>query len=93
MQLRMDATTQINPVSALHSVLRAHGLDVDNFEFEEHESGLADLLGGSGGILAVKCHSTGEERLYATGTDSAWLGAFMMDLGSGHFGKLARPAL
>ena len=90
MNLRLEAAPS-RAVSALHSVLRAHGLEVENFEFEEHESsGLADLLGGTERILAVKCRSTGEERLYATGPDSAWLGAFMMDLGSGHFGKLAR---
>ena len=91
MNLQLD-TPPNGSVRALHSLLRAHGLDVANFEFEEHQSsGLMDLLGSSGGgILAVKCRSTGEERLYATGVDSAWLGAFMMDLGSGHFGKLAR---
>lgn len=90
MNLRLDpAPTGI--VNVLHSLLRARGLDIDNFEIEEHESsGLSDLLGGSERILAVKCRSTGEERLYAAGVDSAWLGAFMMDLGSGHFGKLAR---
>jgi hypothetical protein len=92
MRLLVDATTRISPFSALQSVLRAHGFDADNFEFEEHESGFAELLGGSGRILAVKCRSSGEERLYATGADSAWLGAFMMDLGSGHFGKLPRSA-
>jgi hypothetical protein len=88
MNLRLDPAPSAD-VNALHSVLRAHGLQVENFEFEEHESsGFADLLGGRDRILAVKCRSTGEERLYATGPDSAWLGAFMMDLGSGHFGKL-----
>ena len=92
MDLHLD-TPRSGALSALHSLLRAHGLDVDNFEFEEHEaSGLMDLLDGSGRILAVTCRSTGEERLYATGVDSAWLGAFMMDLGSGHFGKLPRVA-
>lgn len=92
MQLLEDATTQISPVRALHSVLRAHGLDAADFDFEEHESGFAELLDGGGRILAVRCRSTGEERLYATGTDSAWLGAFIMDLGSGHFGMLPRVA-
>ena len=90
MNLRLDPTPS-GTISALHRLLRARGLDIDTFEFEEHEaSGLADLLGGSERILAVRCRATGEERLYATGADSAWLGAFMMDLGSGHFGKLAR---
>jgi hypothetical protein len=81
-------------VTVLHSLLRAHGFDVDGFEFAEHESsGLADLLGGSERIIAVKCRASGEERLYATGPDSAWLGAFMMDLGSGHFGRLSRVSV
>jgi hypothetical protein len=38
----------------------------------------------------VRCRSTGEERLYATGADSAWLGAFMLDLGAGHFAAFSR---
>jgi hypothetical protein len=80
-------------LSALHGLLRGHGLDIEHFEFEEHRSsGLSDLLGESEGILAVRCKSTGEERLYATGLDSAWLGALMMDLGSGHFRTLAARA-
>ena len=62
---------------------------VEDFEFETHESGFQELFGG-GGILAVRCRSTGEERLYATGADSAWLGAFMMDLGAGHFAAFSR---
>ena len=78
-------------IDALHSLLRAHGIDPNEFEFEEYESsGLTDLLGGSGCILAARCRFNGVERLYATGVDSAWYGAFMMDLGSGHFGKLSR---
>ena len=90
MELRQDATVPIDPVNALRSVLRAHGFDVADFEFEQHESSLSGLLGGAGGILAVRRRSTGEERLYATGADSAWLGAFVMDLGSGHFGVVGR---
>jgi hypothetical protein len=92
MQLLDTATIRVDPVQTLHSLLRAHGLDAADFEFEEHDSGFADVLGGSGRIVSVKCRSSGEERLYATGPDSAWLGAFMMDVGSGHFGKLPRHA-
>jgi hypothetical protein len=78
-------------IDALHSLLRAHGIDPKEFEFEEYESsGLTNLLGGGDCILAVRCRSSDVERLYATGADSAWYGAFMMDLGSGHFGKLLR---
>jgi hypothetical protein len=91
MELRQDPmTTPIDPVTALRSVLRAHGFDVDDFEIEEHESSLAGLLGGTGGILAVRRRSSGEERLYATGPESAWLGAFIMDVASGHFGAVGR---
>jgi hypothetical protein len=39
-------------------------------------------------VLRVRCWSTGEERVYPTG--SAWLGAFLMDLGGGHFARAAR---
>jgi|KBSSwiStaDraftv2_1062776.scaffolds.fasta_scaffold1679659_2 hypothetical protein len=92
MELRHDVAAPIDPVNALRGVLRAHGLDVADFEFEEHESSLVELLGSSGAILAVRRRSTGEERLYAIGHDSAWLGAFMMDLGSGHFGAVRRHA-
>ena len=86
--------TPIEPVEAparvLDSVLRAHGFDAGDFEIAEHETDFADLLGQGGRIVAVKRRSTGEERLYATGPDTAWLGAFMMDLGSGHFGRTPR---
>jgi hypothetical protein len=90
MELRQDATVLGNPLGALRGVLRAQGVDVADFEFVEHESGLAGLRGGAGGILSVRQRSTGEERLYATGADSAWLGAFMMDVASGHFGTVGR---
>ena len=45
----------------------------------------SDLFDGIGGMLRVRCCSTGEERVYPTGSGSAWLGAFLMDLGGGHF--------
>ena len=41
-------------------------------------------------MLRVRCWSTGEERVYPTGSGSAWLGAFLMDLGGGHFARAAR---
>ena len=86
MELRQVATPRVEPAHALRGVLRAHGLDVADFEFEEHESSLVQLLGSSAAILSVRRRSTGEERLYAIGNGSAWLGDFMMDLVSGHFG-------
>ena len=76
---------------ALSGVLRAKGFEVEDFEVEE-ERGLAwaDLFDGIGGVLRVRCCSTGEERVYPTGSSSAWLGAFLMDLGGGHFAGAAR---
>ena len=79
------------PARVLHSVLRANGFDAGDFEIAEHETDFVDLLGQSGRVVTVRRRSTGEERLYATGPEAAWLGAFMMDLGSGHFGRVARP--
>jgi len=77
--------------SALVAALRARGFAPDDFRLEEeHDSELAEELGVSGGILKVRCRSTGEERLYATGAGSGWLGAFLMDLGRGHFARAAR---
>jgi len=82
------------PVShALSGVLRAKGFEVGDFEVEEHEaSAWSDLLEGISGVLRVRCCSTGEERVYPTGSGSAWLGAFLMDLGGGHFSRAARAA-
>ena len=88
MNLQMNPTPPA-AASALRGVLRAHGLQVEDFDFEEYDaSGLGDLLGQRERILSVRRRSTGEERLYASGPHSSWLGAFMMDLGSGHFGKV-----
>ena len=80
------------PVSdALSGVLRAKGFAVDDFEVEEDEVPTgAGLFEGLGGLLRVRCWSTGEERVYRTGSGSTWLGAFLMDLGGGHFARAAR---
>ena len=76
---------------ALSGVLRAKGFEVDDFEIEDDDApALADLFGMRGGLLRVRCCSTGEERMYPTGSGSAWLGAFLMDLGGGHFARAAR---
>ncbi|MEO6744875.1 MAG: hypothetical protein ABIS28_08380 [Caldimonas sp.] len=92
MSVRAEETPSIDPITTLRGLLRAHGRAVGDFEFETHESGFQELFGG-GGILAVRCRSTGEERLYATGPDSAWLGAFLMDLGAGHFAAFSRDVV
>jgi hypothetical protein len=76
---------------ALSGVLRAKGFELGDFELDEDEaSAHADFFGLRSGLLRVKCWSTGEERLYRTGSGSAWLGAFLMDLGGGHFAHAAR---
>ena len=78
---------------ALSGVLRAKGFEVDDFELEDEAApALSDLFGVLGGVLRVRCCSTGEERIYPTGSGSAWLGAFLMDLGGGHFARAARGA-
>ena len=92
MSVRAEETPSIDPIATLRGLLRAHGRTVEDFDFETHESGFQELFGG-GGILAVRCRTTGEERLYATGADSAWLGAFMMDLGAGHFAAFSRDVV
>ena len=74
---------------ALSGVLRAKGFEVADFEVEEDERpAWSDLFDGIGGVLRVRCCSTGEERVYPTG--STWLGAFLMDLGGGHFARAVR---
>ena len=82
------------PVShALSGVLRSKGFEVGDFELEEEQGpAWSELLDGIGGVLRVRCWSTGEERVYRTGSGSAWLGAFLMDLGGGHFSRAARAS-
>ncbi len=76
---------------ALSGVLRSKGFEIGDFELAEDEApALSDLFGVRSGLLWVRCWSTGEERAYSTGTGSAWLGAFLMDLGRGHFARAAR---
>ena len=76
---------------ALSGVLRAKGFEIEDFEVvEDAAPAWFDLFGGIGGLLRVRCCSTGEERVYPTGSGSAWLGAFLMDLGGGHFAQAAR---
>ena len=78
---------------ALSGVLRAKGFELEDFELEEDAAPVwSDLFGSIGGLLRVRCWSTGEERVYPTGSNSAWLGAFLMDLGGGHFAQAARGA-
>lgn len=76
---------------ALCGVLRAKGFEIGDFELEDDAApGLSDLFGVRGSLLRVRCCSTGEERMYHTGLGSVWLGAFLMDLGGGHFSRAVR---
>jgi len=76
---------------ALSGVLQSKGFAVRDFELEEDSGdGLGDLFGVVGGLLRVRCWSTGEERMYSIGAGSTWLGAFLMDLARGHFARAAR---
>ncbi len=90
---RLSSHLPSPPVTAqaLSDVLAAKGFAVGDFELEEDSSGgLGDLFGVVGGLLRVRCWSTGEERMYSTGAGSTWLGAFLMDLARGHFARAAR---
>jgi hypothetical protein len=80
-------------LQALTGVLASKGFEVRDFEVREDDAtALSDLFGVVGGLLRIRCFSTGEERMYPTGSGSAWLGAFLMDLGRGHFSRAAREA-
>lgn len=85
--------TALPPPAArdLNATLRSRGFEIEDFRLREiSSSDLAESLGVFGGLISVRCRSTGEERLYSTGASSAWLGAFLMDLGKGCFADAAR---
>lgn len=91
MQASVHATPAVS--HALSGVLRAKGFEVGDFEVEEEQGPVwSDVFEGLGGVLRVRCWSTGEERVYRTGSGSTWLGAFLMDLGGGHFSRAARAS-
>lgn len=67
------------------------GFQVTDFLIEEEtQSDLSRLLGVVGGLLRVQCRSTGEDRLYSTGSSSAWMASVLADLDDGHFAAAAR---
>lgn len=85
------ASLPLSTTQALSGVLQAKGFRLGDFAIEEESSPrLRDLLGAMGGLLRVRCWSTGEERMYSTGSGSGWLGAFLGDLSRGHFASAAR---
>ena len=77
--------------AALHAALRSRGFELDDFRLcIDRAPDCNELLGIPAGLMRVRCRSTGEERIYPLGAGSAWLGAFVMDLGGGHFARAAR---
>ncbi|NUZ04269.1 hypothetical protein [Piscinibacter koreensis] len=77
------------PFEAVRAVLEAKGFELDDFELKEDVvSPSDDWIDGR--VLRIRCISTGEERIYATGEASAWLGVFLMDLGRGHYAAALR---
>ncbi|MEO7009608.1 MAG: hypothetical protein ABI156_10705 [Caldimonas sp.] len=89
----LHATQPSRAAEALHATLGSRGFDPDDFKVEESAAPeFAQWLGVVGGILKVRCISTGDERIYSIDAGSAWLGAFLMDLGQGHFAAATRSA-
>ena len=88
---RIASLSAARTTHALSGVLVSKGYEVGDFEVDEETgSDLSEVFGLAGGLMKVRCCSTGEERMYSTGLGSAWLGAFLSDLGSGHFAGAAR---
>ena len=81
-------------LQTLKRALGARGYDPRDFDVEaDHSSPLASLFALAGGLLIVRRRSTGEERAYATDTESAWLDSVMLDLDHGYLGDGdSRPA-
>ena len=72
-------------LQTLQGLLRTWGYPEDDFVIEEESSeALAELFGLSGGVVKVSRRSTGAFRLYATGMESAWISALLLDLARGH---------
>lgn len=79
----------------LKRALGARGYDPRDFDVEaDRSSPLANLFALAGGLLIIRRRSTGEERAYATDTESAWLDSVMADLDHGHLADHgdSRPA-
>jgi len=72
-------------VPAMHALLRAWQLQPTDFDIVVHEACDVGRLLGLEAVVAVRCLSNDEERLYPAGDASAHLGQFIMDLASGCF--------
>lgn len=76
-------------VKTVGRMLADVGYDAEDFEIKsDNASPLAQLFRLAGGLLVVRRRSTGEERFYATDTNSAWADTLMNDLAHG---VLAEP--
>jgi len=76
-------------VQTVGRMLADVGYDAEDFEIKsDNASPLAQLFRLAGGLLVVRRRSTGEERFYATDTNSAWADTLMNDLAHG---VLAEP--
>jgi hypothetical protein len=75
-----------NKSRTLSSLMSAWGFDASDFDIQEDTaSDVFQLFGWGNGLVMVRCHSTGEERLYATEPGLDWLSVFLQDLNSGCF--------
>lgn len=80
-------------LQSLQRALGARGDDPADFEVRtDRSSPLATLFNLAGGLLIVRRRSTGEERAYATDTESAWLDSVMADLAQGRFAEAPETA-
>jgi len=88
MPLEPRRSTFQDKLVALRRALGAQGQDPKDFEIEvDRSSPLAGLFKLAGGLLIVRRRSTGEERVYATDTESAWLDSVMADLAQGRLSE------
>ncbi len=79
------------PYQAIGDLLSARGFALDDFAVVEDRSPhLNDLFGLIGGVVVVRRISSGDERVYAAGTGSAWYGALAADIDAGYFGGSER---
>lgn len=76
-------------VQTVGRLLADVGYNANDFEIKADTAlPLAQLFRLAGGLLVVRRRSTGEERFYATDSNSAWADTLMDDLANG---VLAEP--
>ncbi|KQW00619.1 hypothetical protein [Rhizobacter sp. Root1221] len=93
MPFETKRATFLDKTQQLRRALSASGHDPRDFDIEaDHTSPLANLFKLAGGLLIVRRRSTGEERAYATDTESAWLDSVMADLSHGRLADAPETA-